>query len=98
MNESTNDETRTAVGGRPEGACSARTGTAANHCWHGTGVILTSYPAQTEEVCCHCGEKRYTRQAIPDLAGHGQFAPFVTRLDAVATTGCKVGFETLHRL
>lgn len=46
------------------------------HCWHGTGIMLTSMPPQTEEVCCRCAQKRYLRLAVPIEQGrHGPYAP-----------------------
>ena len=46
------------------------------HCWHGTGQMLTSYPPQIPEVCCHCGEHRTKMEQVPFTAtGHGKFAP-----------------------
>lgn len=50
------------------------------HCWHNTGVVLTSYPPQTEEVCCECGERRYVRAAlVTELKTHGPFYPNLYR-------------------
>ena len=47
-----------------------------NHCWHGTGIMLTSDPPQSEEICCHCGSKRYLRHAYPVPSGeHGPYSP-----------------------
>ena len=50
--------------------------TGCGHCWHGTGQMLTSYPPQIPEVCCHCGEHRTRMEQVPFTAtGHGKFAP-----------------------
>jgi hypothetical protein len=47
-----------------------------NHCWHETGVVLTSNPPQYPEVCCHCGEQRVIRgAAVTPQEGHGKHAP-----------------------
>jgi hypothetical protein len=47
-----------------------------NHCWHETGVVLTSHPPQYPEVCCHCGEERVIRgAAMTPQEGHGRYAP-----------------------
>lgn len=37
------------------------------HCWHRTGLTYTSYPAQWDEVCCHCGarERRHAKPPEP---------------------------------
>jgi hypothetical protein len=45
------------------------------HCWHDEGVVLTSYPPQVPEICCHCGEKRIKPNPFTykDLSGHGPF-------------------------
>jgi hypothetical protein len=45
------------------------------HCWHGTGVVLESYPPQYPEVCCHCGEMQTRRGSMPTPEGHGPFLP-----------------------
>jgi hypothetical protein len=45
------------------------------HCWHGTEVMLLSNPPQSQEVCCHCGEKKTTMQYSPGSQGHGPYAP-----------------------
>lgn len=60
--------------------CKARTGTPANHCWHDTGVALMSYPAQTEQVCCFCGQKRYLQftQWNQTIGNHGPCLPYNT--------------------
>ena len=48
-----------------------------NHCWHDTGVILTSDPPYGVEVCCHCGDTRHLRIAVFVPPGtHGPYAPF----------------------
>lgn len=47
-----------------------------NHCWHGTGQMLTSNPPQIPEVCCYCGERRTrTEQRYYTVTGHGKFVP-----------------------
>ena len=47
-----------------------------NHCWHHTGVVLTSYPPQHPELCCHCGEQRIRSQPKYEKEiGHGKYAP-----------------------
>ncbi len=46
------------------------------HCWHSDDIMLTSYPAQYPEICCHCGAKctrRKELEKIPD--GHGPHYP-----------------------
>ena len=45
-------------------------------CWHDTGVVKLSYPAQVEMVCCNCGVQS-TRDQTPveDLSAHGKFHP-----------------------
>lgn len=75
--------------------CKARTGTPANHCWHDTGVALTSYPAKTEQVCCWCGQKRHLQlmQWGRVIGNHGTNLPYYTKLDAVGTDGCKSAAE-----
>ena len=52
------------------------------HCWHDTGIVLTSYPPQNEEVCCECGERRYVRNhGILVGKVHGPFAPKTFRFN-----------------
>jgi hypothetical protein len=47
-----------------------------NHCWHDTGMILTSYPPQTQERCCYCGEYRNRRVGVFDTdVTHGAYVP-----------------------
>lgn len=57
--------------------CEARTGTAIEHCWHGTGIHIAYYPPETEEICCYCGESRYKKifYVYPDPTEHGKFSP-----------------------
>ena len=45
------------------------------HCWHSTGVLLTSDPPKTEYRCCHCGEKKYVTEWFegPDPSKHGPY-------------------------
>lgn len=45
------------------------------HCWHGTGRVMLTYPAQSPQVCCQCGEKRTVRLSIMDATKHGPYAP-----------------------
>ncbi|GGR31360.1 hypothetical protein [Deinococcus ruber] len=45
------------------------------HCWHGTGVVLESFPPQFPEICCLCGEKRTRRGSTPNPSMHGPFLP-----------------------
>lgn len=46
------------------------------HCWHHTGVMLTSMPPQWDEVCCWCGAmRRRQRQALPETTDHGPHRP-----------------------
>lgn len=44
------------------------------HCWHSDGIVLTSYPEQYPETCCHCGARR-TRSYRFVTEGHGKFDP-----------------------
>ena len=55
--------------------CKGREGTAANHCWHGKGVILPSLPALTVEICCFCGAERYTSGHKALSGNHGKYLP-----------------------
>lgn len=56
--------------------CTNRDGTAASHCWHDTGVVLTSFPPRSVERCCYCGSSRNLTMAVVKPAGdHGPFAP-----------------------
>ena len=46
------------------------------HCWHGTGTVLTCDPPIQIQVCCHCGEEQSIRKNIlPDIINHGRFHP-----------------------
>lgn len=45
------------------------------HCFHGTGMVLTSNPPLVETVCCHCGEKNTMRDSPPTTQGHGPHHP-----------------------
>lgn len=49
------------------------------HCWHDLNVAYTyaSYPPinETHEQCCHCGERRLTREVKRAIPGHGPHAP-----------------------
>lgn len=50
--------------------------TAAEHCWHDTGVVLTSHPPIVVERCCYCGTERHLRMAVVVPRGdHGPYAP-----------------------
>ena len=54
-----------------------------SHCYHDSGVILTSLPAQAQHVCCHCGAKKAVRlEPVGGTAypppGHGPHAPWHT--------------------
>jgi hypothetical protein len=42
------------------------------HCWHESGVSKLTNPAQYEDVCCHCGKKRWR---VETPKGHGSFFP-----------------------
>lgn len=47
-----------------------------NHCWHETGIALTTNPPQYPEVCCHCGEQRVVYGYAPmNQEGHGKYLP-----------------------
>lgn len=44
------------------------------HCWHETGVMLTSSPPKVVERCCHCGETHQRDQTLfMDGKVHGPF-------------------------
>ena len=45
------------------------------HCWHGTGVIFTTYPAQHPQYCCLCNATQTLRDKSlePNPFEHGQF-------------------------
>jgi hypothetical protein len=46
------------------------------HCWHDSGVALTSMPPQYKHICCHCGEiKIVIPQTINSFKGHGKYHP-----------------------
>ena len=49
------------------------------HCWHDTGVVLTSNPPQYIEICCHCGTGK-TRRRFTEFnpTGHGKYLPGAT--------------------
>lgn len=34
------------------------------HCWHRSTYTYTSYPAQWDETCCHCGEMKRVHESI----------------------------------
>ncbi len=47
-----------------------------NHCWHSTGIMLTSYPPQHQYQCCFCGEMKTVVEAMLFLEGdHGPYVP-----------------------
>lgn len=48
----------------------------AAHCWHHTGLTLTSNPPQFPEVCCNCGTQRIRTTRAVTVPGHGPHAPF----------------------
>lgn len=45
------------------------------HCWHDNGTVLTSYPAQIPQTCCHCGERRTITAGWTDNTVHGKYKP-----------------------
>jgi len=46
------------------------------HCWHDTGIILTSNPPQIQQICCQCGDKRNVREfQATDKSKHGKYKP-----------------------
>ena len=51
-------------------------------CWHDTGIMLTSNPPLTEQVCCHCNNKKHLSQNIKIvndyMTRHGKFHPKIT--------------------
>jgi hypothetical protein len=48
------------------------------HCWHSTGVMLTSMPPYDVQVCCWCGHKRNVRLSLApdDPSLHGPYSPY----------------------
>lgn len=47
-----------------------------DHCWHWcNNLAYTTYPAQFEEICCHCGTRRMSTQAVYAPATHGPYVP-----------------------
>jgi len=47
-----------------------------DHCFHDTGVLLTSEPPQFVKICCKCGVKITIRQEpIIDKSKHGPYCP-----------------------
>jgi hypothetical protein len=47
-----------------------------SHCWHSTGMVLTSNPPQYPQVCCWCGAERTLRGLVPQREpGHGPYEP-----------------------
>lgn len=58
--------------------------TECKHCWHDTGVYLTSNPPQAVERCCYCGEERSLRVLAHVPTGrHGPYAPFSNTTGAI---------------
>ena len=59
-----------------EEMCPKRTGEG-KCCYHPTGIMLSSHPPQSEEVCCFCGEKRSRpiRRSVEPTMGHGPHHP-----------------------
>ena len=54
------------------------------HCWHSTGMMLASHPAQYEDVCCYCGAVRtYARTRVRKVEGHGPFVSQPTEIEAI---------------
>ena len=52
-------------------------GTRSKHCWHDSGIMLTSYPGYAVEHCCFCGARHH--RALPGKSfgsdhGHGPYA------------------------
>lgn len=47
------------------------------HCWHGTGGCITATYTVSDEVCCHCAERRVLKIDRPYVTptGHGPHAP-----------------------
>lgn len=43
------------------------------HCWHGTGTILTSHPPKIPEYCCYCGQERIQPPMAQSQSAHGEF-------------------------
>ncbi len=59
-----------------KGACPKSPSTSATHCMHSFGPTYSSYPAQWDERCCHCGAVERVRQALPTPPpGCGPFHP-----------------------
>jgi len=47
-----------------------------DHCFHDTGLQLTSDPPQNEKICCKCGIKIAIKQLpITDESEHGPYHP-----------------------
>ena len=54
------------------------------HCWHSTGMMLASYPAQYEDVCCRCGAVRiYAKTRVRKVEGHGPFLCRTNEIEAI---------------
>lgn len=49
-----------------------------DHCWHRTGMSLTSMPPLLGFICCHCGATEYKQQKSEPTFGHGKFLPTAT--------------------
>lgn len=45
------------------------------HCWHSTGVMLTSDPPIDVQACCWCGEQRLISEPRVVMSGHGPHLP-----------------------
>ena len=46
------------------------------HCWHRTGLVRTSNPAQFDETCCHCDAFRMVMEKPQEISPeHGPFHP-----------------------
>lgn len=54
------------------GECKGREGTAAEHCWHHSGLVLSSMPGIDVYYCCFCGAQKDVRQRpMGDSKEHG---------------------------
>ena len=52
------------------------------HCWHDTGVVLTSNPPIYNDICCHCGVGRQRKSFVQwEPAGHGKYLPGAKAFD-----------------
>ncbi len=58
------------------------------HCWHDTGVMLTSNPPQVVDKCCFCGVTRGLHRAVHVPRGnHGPYAPFTEPVGGIVIIG-----------